>query len=213
MGDDVRGTPVLEAASTPSTGRGLGQAVGSIVLARHGRPKGDRTVKITWREYVDWWRQYDIDGLAPDQAPPANLVAQAAAADTIFASSLARAIETARAAAPGRELIVDPVFVEAPLPPPPMPGRRTPRAWGVWARVAWWLGRAAGGESRQMAEVRAEAAVATVTARALRGENVLLCGHGWFNRMMRPVLLRQGWRCVEDHGDTYWSYRRYIKTR
>ena len=31
--------------------------------------------------------------------------------------------------------------------------------------------------------------------------------------MMRPVLLRQGWRCVEDGGDNYWSYRRYEKVQ
>ena len=46
---------------------------------------------------------------------------------------------------------------------------------------------------------------------ALRGQNVLLCAHGWFNRMMRPVLKAQGWREVEDQGDQYWSYRRYEK--
>jgi hypothetical protein len=28
---------------------------------------------------------------------------------------------------------------------------------------------------------------------------------------MRPVLRRQGWRCVEDQGDAYWAYRRYEK--
>jgi hypothetical protein len=43
--------------------------------------------------------------------------------------------------------------------------------------------------------------------------NVVLCAHGWFNRMMRPVLKSQGWREVEDHGDRYWSYRRYEKIR
>jgi hypothetical protein len=40
---------------------------------------------------------------------------------------------------------------------------------------------------------------------------VLLCAHGWFNRMMRPVLRKQGWREIEDGGDAYWSYRRYEK--
>ena len=132
-------------------------------------------------------------------------------ADVIFASTLRRAIETAEAVAGGKTISTDAVFIEAPLPPPPVLGRRTPRAWGVWARVFWWFGRHAGQETRQEAEQRAEAAVATVTARALRGDNVLVCAHGWFNRMMRPVLRAQGWKCVEDHGDGYWSYRRYIK--
>jgi broad specificity phosphatase PhoE len=83
----------------------------------------------------------------------------------------------------------------------------------VWARTAWYLGRHAGSESRQAAELRAEAAAATLTARALRGENVLAFGHGWFNRMIRPVLKAQGWKCVYDGGDRYWSFRRYEKVR
>ena len=90
-------------------------------------------------------------------------------------------------------------------------GKRRPGHWGVLARIAWWFGRHDGMESRQEAEVRAEAAVATLTAQALRGQNVVLCAHGWFNRMMRPVLRRQGWREVENKGDEYWSYRRYEK--
>ena len=136
------------------------------------------------------------------------------ASDIIFASTLPRAIHTAEMVAGGRQIITDPVFVEAPLPPPAIWGKRSPRAWGVWSRVAWWLGRHEDGESqRSKPKVRAEAAVATLTAQALRGQNVLLCAHGWFNRMMRPVLKRQGWREVEDGGDKYWSYRRYEKVK
>jgi broad specificity phosphatase PhoE len=185
--------------------------VGSIVIARHGQPDADRTVPLTWRQYIDWWSAYDRTGLMAGETPPPELIEYAREADVIFASTIPRAIRTAEAVAQGKAIIQDPVFVEAPLPPPPIPGKRSPRTWGVWARISWWLGRHAGGESRGAAELRAQAAAATLTARALRGENVLLCAHGWFNRMMRPVLLAQGWRCVEDGGDTYWSFRRYEK--
>ena len=187
--------------------------IGSIVIARHGRPDADRKVKIDWRGYIEWWAAYDRAGLREGQTPPENLIAQAQHADLIYASTLPRAIRTAEAVAGGRDIITDPVFVEAPLPPPPVWGKRSPRAWGVWARASWWLGNAAGGETKEQAQVRAEAAVATVAAQALRGQNVLLCAHGWFNRMMRPVLRRQGWREVEDGGDSYWSYRRYEKVK
>lgn len=187
--------------------------VGVIVLARHGRPDVDRRVNLTWREYVDWWDGYDASALAPGQVPPEALLRAAAESDVIFASSLARARATAEAVAGGRPVIADPVFVEARLPPPPLPGRRRPGYWGVLARVSWWFGFSGGQETRAQAELRAEAAVATLAARALRGENVLMCGHGWFNRMMRPVLKAQGWRCVRDGGDVYWSYRTYEKLR
>lgn len=186
---------------------------GAIVLARHGRPIGDRGVMLDWRGYEEWWAEYDRSGLVPEQTPPAKLCEAARNATRIFSSPLPRALETATALAAGRPVTVDPIFVEAPMPPPPVWGKRNPREWGVWARAAWWLGRAAGQESRKQAEQRAEAAVATLTARALRGETVVLCAHGWFNRMMRPVLKRQGWVEVEDGGDAYWSYRRFEKKR
>lgn len=201
----------VSGATAPPPSRGSG--IGSITLARHGRPHVDRSVRIGWRDYIDWWANYDLSGLAPDQGPSDGLIAAAAEADVIFTSTLARAIETAETVAGGKPVIRDAVFIEAPLPPPPIPGKRRPGYWGVLARVAWFFGRAAGGENRQEAEIRAEAAVATLAARALRGENVLLCAHGWFNRMMRPVLRAQGWRCVYDGGDAYWSFRVYQKVR
>lgn len=193
--------------------RRSGAKTGAIVIARHGRPDCDRTVKIDQHGYRLWWADYDRANLHPDERPSEALIKQAETADIIYASTLPRAIRTAEAVAGGREVITDPVFVEAPLPPPPVWGRRSPRAWGVLARAAWWAGRAEEGENRAQAELRAQAAVATLTAQALRGQNVLLCAHGWFNRMMRPVLRAQGWREVEDRGDKYWSYRRYEKVK
>ena len=193
--------------------RRLAGRIGSIVIARHGRPHADRTVRIDQDGYRDWWANYDRVGLHPDETPPDELTRLAGQADLIYASTLPRAIHTAQLIAGGREVITDPVFVEAPLPPPPIWGKHRPGSWGVAARMAWWFGRHDGHETRQEAEVRAEAAVATLTAQALRGQNVVLCAHGWFNRMMRPILRRQGWREVENRGDAYWSYRRYEKVK
>ena len=187
--------------------------IGTIVITRHGMPHVDRGVRIDHRGYRDWWANYDLSGLHPDEKPPEKLLRLAESSDVIYASTLQRAIHTAQMVAGGREIITDPVFVEAPLPPPPIWGHRSPGAWGVWARAAWMLGRHEDGESREEAEVRAQAAVSTLTAQALRGQNVLLCAHGWFNRMMRPILRKQGWREVEDCGDSYWSYRRYEKVK
>jgi broad specificity phosphatase PhoE len=187
--------------------------IGTIVIARHGQPHLDRKVRLNRHGYREWWANYDRAQLHPDERPPPELVRLAEGSDVIFASTLPRAIHTAELVAGGRQIITDPVFIEAPLPPPPILGKRSPRSWGVWSRIAWWLGMHDGMESRRQAEVRAEAAVATLTAQALRGQNVLLCAHGWFNRMMRPILKAQGWREVEDGRDDYWSYRRYEKVK
>jgi broad specificity phosphatase PhoE len=185
---------------------------GAIHIARHGRPALARDVRIDWREFRVWWGKYDESGLADGESPPPKLCQAAARSHILFSSTLRRSIETAAAVAEGRPVIQDPIFVEAPLPPPRIPGRRSPDAWGVWSRAAWWMGDSKEMESREAGELRAEAAVATLTARALRGETVILLAHGWFNRMMRPVLRRQGWRCVHDGGDGYWSFRSYEKS-
>lgn len=196
---------IAHPASHPGTGW--------IAIGRHGRPALSRDVRITAAEYRDWWRRYDEGGLAHDQSPPQALRDMAQQADLLLSSTLRRAIETAEAVAEGRVIQHDELFVEAPLPPPPVLGRRSPSEWGVWARCAWWMGLSGGQESRKAAEARAELAADRLIAHAEAGQNVLLCAHGWFNRMMRPVLLERGWRCAIDGGDNYWSFRRYEKQR
>lgn len=184
---------------------------GWIVIGRHGRPALSRDTRITAAEFRDWWRRYDEGGLALDQSPPQSLRKVAEEADLLLSSTLRRAFETAAAVAAGRDIIQDELFVEAPLPPPNVPGRRSPSAWGVWARCAWWFGASGGQESREAAEARAALAAGKLIAHAEAGQNVLLCAHGWFNRMIRPELLARGWRCAIDGGDGYWSFRRYEK--
>lgn len=181
---------------------------GSIIIARHGEPDADRRAVMDWRGYEHWWADYDLAGLKPGQSAPEGLCGQAASAHSIFASTLPRAVQTAEACAGGREVTQNSVFVEAPLPPPPMPGRFSARTWGVYARCSWWLGMARGKETRPQAEIRAEEAVAILIEAAQHGD-VALFAHGWFNRMMRPVLKRHGYVCVRDGGDDYWSWRKY----
>lgn len=48
--------------------------IGSIVIARHGQPHADRSVRIGHRAYRDWWAGYDRSSLHPDEKPPETLV-------------------------------------------------------------------------------------------------------------------------------------------
>jgi len=195
--DDTR------AAAPPSPGR--------ITLVRHGRPDADRTVRISWTGYRRWWADYDLAGLREGQPPPPeNLQDIAKGADRVLSSTLPRSLETAQAVVRDKEIVTDPVFIEAPLPSPPLPGLRLkPGTWGVISRILWWLGYSAGGESRRDAEIRAEQAADRLVAEAATGSDVVLFAHGWFNRMLRPALKRRGYRCFVDRGDSYWAYRRY----
>lgn len=185
----------------------------SIVLARHGRPALDRSQHISFQDYRAWWQAYDAGGLAAEQTPLPDTVAMAQRADLVYASTLRRAQETARWLVGNRDIISDPDLVEAPLPPPPLYGLRLkPGLWGVFARIAWHFGASGGLESRAEVQVRTDRACDRLTAAALGdgGKLVMVCAHGWVNRMMRPALHTRGWHCVEDGGDVYWSYRRYV---
>ena len=183
---------------------------GPIIASRHGRPALDRAAgpRLDWREYRDWWDQYEAGSLAPGQLVPDNLREAVADADIILSSTAPRAIETARMAS-DREPETDEVFCEAPLPPPRFKNRKyLPKTWNVIARTAWLYGHSLDGESNRQARERAREAASRLHEAAADGK-VYLAAHGWFNRMLRPAMARLGWVCVRDGGDKYWSYRIY----
>src|SRR5947199_5912185 len=91
-----------------------GSGHGAIILARHGEPALSRKVKLTAREYREWWALYEAGGLLAGQSPPEHLKDVARRAEVIFTSTRKRSIETATALAEGRELTQQPIFIEAP---------------------------------------------------------------------------------------------------
>ena len=184
---------------------------GAIILARHGEPALSRRLKLNAQGYDRWWAAYEAGGILQGQTPPEDLMAQARGAGVIIASIRPRAIETARAVAGDTPVLVEEMFIEAPLPAPRIPGfvRLSPRYWGVLSRFLWWFGHHRGQETRAQAHVRACAAADRLIAEAALGRDVLVLAHGFFNAMMGRELVRRGWRCVHDRGFRYWSARRF----
>ncbi|WP_312063881.1 histidine phosphatase family protein [Brevundimonas sp.] len=210
-------THTESAASTPSEAPRAVQAApafGAIILARHGEPALSRKCLITSDEYRDWWGRYEVGGLRAGQTPPQTLLSAAEGAGAIYASSRRRAQETAQAVARDREVLVDALFIEAPLPPPHFPAwiRLSPRYWGVISRF-WWhvFNHHEGQETRAEAEVRADQAARILIARAGEGQDVLVLAHGYFNHMVGQRLKAHGWRLAHNQGFKYWSQRRYEK--
>jgi broad specificity phosphatase PhoE len=187
------------------------QRPGAIVLARHGEPALSRRIRLNAAGYRRWWAAYEDGGILAGQTPPAELLDLARHADIIFASTRRRAVETAEAVVGGKTFIRDPMFIEAPLPPPPLPGflKFGPKAWGTIARFTWWFGYHGGEETRAQAQDRATAAAERLAAAALNGADVLLLAHGFFNLMVGLELKRLGWRRRQDRGFKYWATRRF----
>ena len=185
---------------------------GAVVLARHGEPALSRKIRLSAREYREWWGRYEIGGLKMDQDAPGPLKALAVNAGFVIASTRLRSVQTAQALTQGRAFAEDPMFIEAPLPPPDWPGwfKLSPRLWGFVARVWWWFfNHHDGQETRAQAQVRADEAARVLVDMASTGQDVLVVAHGFFNGMVGESLKRLGWRCVEDHGFSYWSARRF----
>jgi broad specificity phosphatase PhoE len=182
-----------------------------IVIARHGRPALDRHIWINSEEYVTWWAAYDAGGLATDQRVPNGLIEALKACKLLVSSTLLRAQETAAQAAPDSDIQLEERFVEAPLPPPHLPDfiKFRPRFWGVVARATWYFGYSRDQETRQQAEVRADAGADWLIEQTRQYGSVGLVAHGWFNRMLRICLEAKGWTCVYDGRDSHWSHRMY----
>lgn len=206
--------PRQTAVTTPVESRAVAGRPGSITLARHGEPALSRKCLLTSDEYRDWWARYEVGGLLAGQTPPADLLATAAGAGVIYASTRPRAQETASAIAAGRDVMNDALFIEAPLPPPHFPSwfRLPPKYWGAVARF-WWhaFDHHDGQESRAQAEARAEQAAQVLIAKAEAGQDVLVLAHGYFNHMVGRRLKADGWSLVHNQGFRYWSQRRFEK--
>jgi broad specificity phosphatase PhoE len=211
----IQALPTESESPRPPAATASVRAPGAITLARHGRPALSRKVLLTSQGYRDWWATYEVGGLCKKQTPPPGLVETAARADAIFVSTRTRAIETAGHVAGERDLNINPVFIEAPLPPPAFPAwvKLSPRWWGVVSRIWWWAFdfHDEGEESRDLARARAVKAADLLIARAEQGEEVLVLAHGFFNAMIGHRLKRLGWRCTRDQGFRYWSTRRFEK--
>ena len=185
---------------------------GRIITVRHGRPNLSRDMKISAREYGDWWQRYDESGLHPDEEPPQGLIDIARDARTVLSSTLPRAIETAREITEGaRDVPADPLFVEAPLPPPPTPFLKLrPGTWGVISRSFWFWGYAPEGVETHPAAWRRVGEIADRLGEYAAEGDVVLCAHGYLNWMIDKKLRRSGWRMTEsDGGHHYWSWRVY----
>lgn len=185
---------------------------GSVVLARHGEPALNRKVLLSAQGYRDWWARYELGGLLEGQSPPEGLVEVARRAGFIVASTRLRSLQTARAVVGGKTFVENPLFIEAPLPPPNFPGwlKLSPKVWGFVARFWWWFfNHHAGEENRAQAEARAEEAALMLENLARSGEPVLVVAHGFFNHLVGRALARRGWRLAENQGYKYWSTRRF----
>jgi broad specificity phosphatase PhoE len=166
-----------------------------IILTRHGRPALRTSKRVPSASLRSVARRYDEAGIRRTPAPPADLRRRAASAGIIVCSDTRRAVESARALDRTRDPLTDRVFREAGLPlVSPLPLPLSFEAWMVIARIAWFLGWSAGGESVTHARRRARRAARRLIGLSATHQSVMLIGHGVFNALIAVELRRSGWR-------------------
>jgi broad specificity phosphatase PhoE len=177
-----------------------------IILIRHGQPAIALRPRAGHREFHDYIDAYEAAGLDPASLPPRELSALVRELRHVFTSGRPRAHESARLLAPQAELIVDPLFAEAPLASPPIPFlRMTVVKWAVVARLLWHAGHSRGIENYPSARARAGRAADILAERVMDGGAVALVAHGYFNAMIGRQLRRRGWSRSGSHQVRYWN--------
>lgn len=183
-----------------------------ILLVRHGRSAHRHDGRWMHAERVaDYDRGYDAAGILDDDVPPPELVEIATHADTLVASDLRRAVESARRMAPGRDPIVLPLLREIGLEPPrwvPVPLPIV--AWDVISFVRWSYRLAVRADHDIVR--RADLAADWLIGRASNAEYVVAVTHGGFRRIVARRLEARGWRAdARQLGYANWSVWQFIR--
>src|SRR5262245_26217489 len=107
------------------------QPAGRVALVRHARSSHVHAGWITSSGFRAWREAYEAAGIREDERVPTHLGQLAGSADLVISSDAARAVETARLLAPGRDVVVSPLLRELDLASPSLGGLRLPLA--AWA--------------------------------------------------------------------------------
>jgi broad specificity phosphatase PhoE len=177
-----------------------------IILIRHGRPAIEMDAPLGFREFRRFIDAYEAASLDPESRPPEQLRDLTCRLPRLITSSRPRAQDSARTLAPQAELLVEPLFVEAPLAGPriPLVKMRAP-AWAVLARLLWRLGYSPGVEGHAAARRRAALAADLLLDRARNDGVVVVMAHGWLNLMIGRELAKRGLRRCGAHQAQFWN--------
>ena len=126
--------------------------------------------------------------------------------EAVFSSDRRRAQDSAKTLVPGADLIVDPLFMEAPLPAPRIPLlRMSVPKWAVVARLLWHAGYHPEIENYRKAKHRASRAADILVRRATLDGATALVAHGYFNFLIGRELGRRGFRKSGSHRAKFWN--------
>ena len=166
----------------------------NIILLRHGVVDIKEDKPLDSQEFKKWVLEYDSCSIKNEDYIKPDIFALP---QYIVCSSLKRTKETIEMF--GEKVAYsDALFNEAKIPTPEWRGLRLkPKVWLVMLRITWLFGYTKNCESYDQARQRAKKATIKLIELAQKHDNILLCGHGVFNRLIRKELLVENWKLIK----------------
>lgn len=175
----------------------------SITLIRHGKPDIDFNQWLTPKEFGAWVTAYDKANV--NELPPKKSYPLLAKGEYVVCSNLLRA--TCSAALLGLNVEeTNTLFREVEMPSHSANWLKLPLdTWLVFFRVAWLLGYSNKVESAECAKARAVEAADYLIKLEREYGDVVLIGHGLFNRYIIKRLSSIGYKASSTLPQRYWQ--------
>ena len=166
----------------------------NIVLLRHGAVDIKEDKSLDSQEFQKWVLEYDNCSIKKDDYIKPDIFTLPR---YIVCSSLKRTKETIEMF--GEKVTYsDILFDEAKISTPMCKGLCfKPKTWLVLLRIAWLFGYTKNCESYEQTKQRAKKATTKLIELAQEHDNIVLCGHGVFNRFIRKELLIKSWKLIK----------------
>ncbi|VAX25735.1 hypothetical protein MNBD_IGNAVI01-1514 [hydrothermal vent metagenome] len=174
-----------------------------IYLVRHAEPDIDLKGWTNILEHRKLLRKYYRTGIVLNEDKLKKVMSIVGDSVTIYSSNLPRAILTAKAAFPDRNIIQEKVFREVELPAVRIPIKANYFLWKSISRI-FWIIRLSKGENFVRIKNRIFTAADKLMKEAEQ-HDIVLFGHGIMNSLITLRLLSKGWKYRGSPINNYWN--------
>ena len=157
-------------------------------------------------------KNYDSHGVFEEKSYPVGTLRKMSEVNIVITSDLKRAIKSGKRLNVALPIISDSLFCETDLPIPLAKWRGlklNPNIWAIVLRMLWLSDYSNSGESLKDAKIRAKKASKFLIECAFQHVNVVLVGHGFFNKLLGKELKKSWWNGKKKTNSSHWGSATY----
>nr|WP_275581999.1 histidine phosphatase family protein [Bacillus ectoiniformans] len=180
-------------------------------MIRHGKSIHKEGNRMNSKQFQKWVMAYDQKGIESADCFPEQTKEAVKKAEAVVTSHLKRSIDSASSISHQAKVVTDQLYREVDLPELNLPSiiKLKPSAWLVLSRIIWLAGFSHQAESYKEAKIRARQAAKQLSALTQHHRQIVLFGHGFFNRMIASELQSIGWRGRRRPRAKHWHAATY----